>query len=277
VLIGTDGSQEAQVAVRWAAHYAALSDAEVSIVAVWQPPFSEIDLSTHGELIEESRRVLGDEWSAPLRDASVTFRPTVLEGDPREVLLARARAEDADLIVVGARGANGRSHPVHIGSVTHHLIHHTDRPLAAIPPAALDRAPARILVGADGSPGSARAVDWCADTAPRLGAEVVVVFSEQVLAEWVPHRDPRSWYQQAGRDCADWATPLRDAGVLSSTLVREHEPVTGILEAAAQEDADLIVVGTRGRGGFAGLRLGSTALKLLHRSGLPVVLVPPAA
>jgi nucleotide-binding universal stress UspA family protein len=67
---------------------------------------------------------------------------------------------------------------------------------------------------------------------------------------------------------------LRNAGVEVRSLVVEHSATRGLTEIAIREDAELLVVGTRGRGGFTGLRLGSTALKLLHRSGLPVVLVP---
>jgi nucleotide-binding universal stress UspA family protein len=275
VLVGTDGSSEAQVALSWAASYAAKTHGDVSVVTAWQPPSIEVDLPTHDEQIEAARVILEEQWCAPLRGTSVAYQASVLEGDPREVLLVRAAEEDADLVVVGARGSGGSVHPIHMGSVTHHLVHHTDRPLAAIPPQARTGAPSRIVVGVDGSPSADGAVEWCANNAPRLGADVVAVFSERILAEWVPRDDPRSWYQHARRDCAEWAAPLREAGVLASSIVREFEPVTGLLDAASHEDADLVVVGTRGRGGFAGLRLGSTALKVLHRSGLPVVLVPP--
>ncbi len=57
----------------------------------------------------------------------------------------------------------------------------------------------------------------------------------------------------------------------------EHEPVKAITEAGVHNRAGLVVVGTRGTGGITGLRLGSTALKVLHHSGLPVVLVPPTS
>ena len=58
------------------------------------------------------------------------------------------------------------------------------------------------------------------------------------------------------------------------TRIVEHEAPTALLEAANDGTTDLLVVGTRGRGGFADLVLGSTALKVLHRSDIPVVLVP---
>lgn len=55
----------------------------------------------------------------------------------------------------------------------------------------------------------------------------------------------------------------------------KDEPVDGLTDTAIGERADITVVGTRGAGGIRGLRLGSTALGILHCSGLPVVLVPP--
>ena len=71
-----------------------------------------------------------------------------------------------------------------------------------------------------------------------------------------------------------WATPLRDAGIPTRTLVVENEPVTALAEGALDEQAGVIVAGTRGLGGVTGLRLGSTALNLLHHSALAVALIP---
>ena len=100
------------------------------------------------------------------------------------------------------------------------------------------------------------------------------MYANLPLAEWVPHTDPNSWYQTALKDCEAWTRPLRDARIRTRTIVVDHEPVTALTETGIHERAGLIVVGTRGTGGFAGLRLGSTALKVLHQSGLPVVVVP---
>ena len=274
LLAGTDGSPEAQVALRWAARFCAAIDAELVVATAWRPSFAEVDPDTHAERRVEAHAILEDLWCAPARDAGVSYHAALLEGDPRDWLLVHADEVDADLIVVGARGGGG-AHPMHLGSVTHHLVHHTDRPLATITPSTRPIPPARIVVGVDGSAGSASAVQWCVDYAQPLGAEVVAVYAELPLVEWVRHDDPRGWYRQAQHDCEAWAAPLRDAGMRSRSLVVEHEPVRGLTEAAMREEADLLVVGARGRGGFTGLRLGSTALRVLHRSGHPVVLVPP--
>ena len=71
--------------------------------------------------------------------------------------------------------------------------------------------------------------------------------------------------------------PLHEAGIPTRALVLHKEPVAALTESGIREQVGLVVVGTRGLGGFSGLRLGTTALKVSHQSGLPVVLVPPEA
>ena len=269
VLVGTDGSTTAQGAVRWAAELCTGVDAELVIATAWTPPFAEVDPDTYAKRLEDARHVLDEQWCAPAREAAADYRAQVLEGDPRDLLLKGAAEENADLVVVGPRGAGGHPRSLDLGSVTHHLIHHTDRPLAAIP-ARVRTAPAeRILVGVDGSAGSARAVEWCAEYAARLAAEVIAVYAAEPSAA----RDARIGESGAHDEPESWIAPLHTAGLRSRALVVEQDPVTGLIEAGIREQAGLLVVGARGRGGFTGLRLGSTAWKIMHRSGSPVVLV----
>jgi nucleotide-binding universal stress UspA family protein len=277
MLVATDGSVNGQAAVRWAVDIARATGSELVMATAWRPGVAEVAPETYDELRADARRTLNDEWCAVAREADTPYQPLLLEGDPRQLLLAAADEAHADLIVIGARGTGSHPHALHLGSVAHHLVHHTTLPIAAIPASARSVWPSPIVVGVDGSAGSVAAVAWCRDVAPRLGAEVIAVYGELPLAEWVSRTDPRSWYQAAAERCESWASPLRDAGVSTRAVVVEHEPVRALTEAAIREQAGLIVVGSRGTGGFAGLRLGSTALKVLHHSGLPVVLVPPTA
>lgn len=274
VLVGTDGSVSAQVAVRWAVEVAVGTGSELLVANVWLPSFANVSPQIHDEMRDEASRLLDREWCAPARDAGVAFERVLLEGDPRKALLHAADERDVDLIVVGAQGHGSRPHGLHLGSVTHHLVHHTERPLAAIPASAQPVLPTRILVGVDGSEGSTHAVEWCRDVAGTLHAEVLAVHGQAPPADRVARADGTSWRQGALAECARWAEPLSEAGIPTRTLVVEEEPVTALAETGIRERAGLIVVGTRGRGGFTGLRLGSTALKVLHHGGLPVVLVP---
>ncbi len=275
VLVGTDGSASGGAAVRWATDLASATGAELVVARAWTPDEAELPHEHLEELRREARRVLDEEWCDDVRQRDQPYRPVLLEGDPRHELLEGARRQQADLLVVGARGTGSHPHALHLGSVAHHLAHHTMLPLALVPASARRSSPQRILVGVDESPGSAEAVLWCREVASALGAEVIAVHAELPLAEWVPHTDPDSWYQHALEHCATWVAPLRDAGIPTEIDVVEHEPVAGLTDAGVRNQAGLLVVGTRGTGGITGLRLGSTALKVLHHSGLPVVLVPP--
>jgi nucleotide-binding universal stress UspA family protein len=277
LLVGTDGSASGQVAVDWAASIARAIECELVVATAWQPPSgTELPPGTYAELRDEACRVLDDEWCTATREAGTAYEALFLEGDPLEVLLAAAADSHADLVVVGARGTSSHPHAPHLGSVTNHLVHHTTLPLAAIPASARPVSRTPILVGVDGSATSAMAVAWCCDVAPRLGAQVIAVYAEApLLAKWVLHRDLTSWYETALKDCEEWTRPLRDAGIATRSLVIEHDPALALTETGIREQAGLIVVGTRGTGGITGLRLGSTALKVIHHSGLPVVLVPP--
>jgi nucleotide-binding universal stress UspA family protein len=274
VLIGTDGSVNGQVALRWAVDLVRATSSELVVAQAWRPPFSEVPPGTYEELRDDARRVLEDRLSGIARDADIAHRVLLLEGDPRALLLAAAADVQADLVVVGARGSSSHAHPLHLGSVTHHLVHHATLPLATIPAPARPSPPTRILVGVDGSPGSTRAVAWCSDIARGLAAEVIAVYAAPPVTAPARSPDPNGPGRSRDAECEEWTRGLREAGVATRSLVVEDQAVVALTESGVREQADLIVVGTRGTGGFSGLRLGSTALKVLHRSGLPVVLVP---
>lgn len=140
----------------------------------------------------------------------------------------------------------------------------------------------RIVVGIDGSEGSERAVRWCADYGPRLGFEIVAVHVVVLpAAAWVlpggghaPEEDTRQELEQVAR--GRWCAPLKEAGAKHDVLLVEGNPAWMLLDVAEREDADMIVVGSRGRGGFGELLLGSTSHQLAHHTKRPVVIVPSA-
>ncbi len=273
ILVGVDGSEHSRVAMQWATSFAQATGAEVVVAFAWHPRFAEVSTEEFETLRREAAARL-EEWWAPLRNGPITARPLLLHGDPRDVLIDAANEEDVDLVVVGAPGMGDHMHALHLGSVTHHLVHHSPRPVAAIPTATHLGWPAPIVVGIEDSEGSRRAVEWCAGVAGALATEVVAVHSEELIAEWLPHSDPRSWYQASREHTEEWIAPVRRSGVAPRIVIDRGEPVDAITKVATEEHAGLVVVGGRGRGGVLGLRLGSTSLKLLHHSHLPVVMVP---
>jgi nucleotide-binding universal stress UspA family protein len=273
VLVGTDGSVGAQAALRWALSLVDAEGGELVVSTVRVPPLLEVLPKEIEARRREDAELLHD-WCAPARDSKLEFRELLLEGDPREQLLATAKAENVDLIVVGARGTGGRRHLLHLGSTTHHLAHHAQVPLAVIPPAAKAAWPATVVLGVDGSPGSLRAVDWLASFGAPLTDDVIAVMAKKATAERVSGGDSAIWCHEALDDMRGWVTPLRDAGVSARELVLSGHAVDVLSDAAIAEEAGLLVVGSRGHGGFPGLRVGTTALMVLYQAQIPVLMVP---
>jgi nucleotide-binding universal stress UspA family protein len=139
-----------------------------------------------------------------------------------------------------------------------------------------------IVVGVDGSDASARAVQWCAKYAVSLDATVVAVHAVDL-----PVYAPPTFASFQGlslteqqrdnlRDIAtrDWCKPLADAGVPHHVVLMDGGAAHAIIEVANTENAELVVTGRRGRGGFAELVLGSTSHHLSHHLNRPFVIVP---
>jgi nucleotide-binding universal stress UspA family protein len=72
----------------------------------------------------------------------------------------------------------------------------------------------------------------------------------------------------------EWCTPLVERGVAFRVVLADGRPAPAIIDAAHGEEAQLVVTGRRGRGGFAELVLGSTSYHLIHHLDRPLVLVP---
>ena len=134
----------------------------------------------------------------------------------------------------------------------------------------------RILVGVDGSEHADRAVRWAADLADTTGADVVVAHALGLLFrsgdEMVASDAHREEIQRLLED--EWSAPLRERGVSHRAELRDGNPVTVMLELADECDADLLVMGSRGAGGFPALLLGSMSTQVAQHSTRPVVIVP---
>lgn len=134
-----------------------------------------------------------------------------------------------------------------------------------------------IVVGTDGSENAAMAIAWAVDLALATDAEVVAVHSMGLLLHPdagapVPSYGRRDEMRKLFEDV--WCQPLRDSGVRHRAIFLEDNPVSAMLDTAETVGADLIVVGSRGHGGFPDLRLGSTSHQLLEYSDRPVAVVP---
>ncbi len=138
-------------------------------------------------------------------------------------------------------------------------------------------APGRIVVGVDGSEDSGRALGWAAALMEGSGGEIVAVHALGLLTHLGDDSVvPSSGHRQEVADKLErqWCRPLADASVGYRCLVIDGDAVTGVLRAAHEQGADLLVVGRRGSGGPPGLLLGSTSQQLVHQADVPVVVVP---
>ena len=139
----------------------------------------------------------------------------------------------------------------------------------------------RIVVGVDGSAGSVAALAWAVELAAQTGAAVEALSAWELTYGWIDGYAPdiERWCEEARREARarlDAAIAAVAGSHPSSTTVTptvvEGPAARALLDAS--KDADLVVVGSRGRGGFAGLLLGSVSQQVVHHARVPVTVVP---
>lgn len=144
----------------------------------------------------------------------------------------------------------------------------------------------RIVVGVDGSAHSEAALRWATRMAKGMGCEVVAVFGIAppmyidvgYMAPVAPPQLDPEWRAEIKKEFEQqWCKPLQDAGVRYRTMMENGRPASVIAGVADSVDADVIVVGRRGRGGVAELVLGSVSHELVLHARRPVLLIPAAA
>ena len=280
IIVGVDGSPNSLAALRWAHQEAALRNDSLVALFAWGfvPPGHAGDGHTFdtGYGPGEAEAALAAAVAGSLdRSTDVDLR-TVCEVPVRAL---RAAAAGADMLVVGARGVGG-FRGLLLGSVSGQCLHHAPAPLAIVrpDPAGTSAAGGRIVVGLDASPSAGRALDWAADEALRRSTDLEVVHAWDAF---YPVPGPGAGYPvmiAAAEDQARCTLDklLAEHGLAARGTVRARTvqgavaPV--LLEAAV--GADMVVLGTRGHGGFAGLVLGSVTHHLAHHAPCTVVVVP---
>lgn len=143
---------------------------------------------------------------------------------------------------------------------------------------------ARIVVGIDGSDGSADALRWAIELAAGVDAEVVAVHAHE-LPRYVPHAtgtpfvpELENWERLAQQEFElRWCAPLAAAGVRHRMVFQVGTPGEVLLGVAERVAADLIVTGRRGRSELLELLAGSVSQRMVHRAHCPVVVVPAVA
>lgn len=275
-IVGLDASEEADAALAWARSHAG-DDDEIVAVHAWQLPM----VTSYDALIVQ----MPDDAEA-VATAGLTERvrgenddrivPIVRQGHAGRAVVEEADDRDADMIVVGHRGQSRLS--MLLGSTANYVVHHAHRPVVIVR-AGLGERTRRVVVGVEdmGSDAQGDLVAWAAALP---GVEHVTVVHAWVLppiAEtYVPmantlHEDMDAAALDVARAAVDAAGPLPDGVEVVAESARGPAGSALIREA---EEADLVVVGTRGRGGFAGLVLGSTSASVAAHAPAVVAVVP---
>jgi nucleotide-binding universal stress UspA family protein len=291
IVVGVDGSVAARQAVLWAAGLGPVLGAEV--VAVHAVGLLEDLHDATEEPAAWRARVLDrvtHTWCAGLAEAACPHRVVVRDGPPVDVLLAVARDEHADLLVVGSRGVGAAEPAQALGSTSLHVLQTARCPVLVVPeppPGEPEPAPAglrRVLVGVDRSAPSLAALDLAADLAESAGGSLCVL----EVFEYVPPfpLGPSSARTSEAEERAIARTrglvevharAIRDRGVGVQVIVRSGDPAPTLLVVADDVDADVVVVGTRGRGDPAQPLIGSVARAVVNRIRRPTLVVPAAA
>ncbi len=283
IVVGVDGSPAGLEATRWAAREAALRGVPLRIVHAM--PQWACDTSAGGPYAEVARwmreaaeSVLGEAVDqARLEERGVTVGAELLPGDPRQALIKAGQG--AELLVTGNHGMGGFQGLL-LGSVALGVAGHAECAVAVIRESP-STPRGEVVVGVDGSPRGASAIAFAFAEAALRGADLRAVHAwDSITPDVMTSREGLDAIPAYPRDAVDrrllaealagWSERYPDVKLVED--VERGHPVDMLRRASAQ--ADLLVVGSRGRGGISGLILGSVSHALLHHAACPTVIVP---
>jgi nucleotide-binding universal stress UspA family protein len=313
VLVGVDGSAASLHALDWATAYAHRVGWALHIVCSYSlPSFTAASLdggyaALDDTTIQEGAKSVLAEAEARVADAGVRATTEVATGDAAGVLVELSG--EYGMAVVGTRGRGGFTERL-LGTVSSALPAHARCPVAVVPlraepnrgvswstpdggsgstapgaePAAAAEGAAairevrRIVVGVDGSPQAERALQHAITQANAWGAELTAVTGVPVgnagMLAWLPSNIDREQVLAdigAGMDVLVDKYEAENPGLRIRRIVLDGTGAELLTEFSTA--SDLVVVGSRGRGGFRGLLLGSTSQAVLHHAACPVLVV----
>jgi nucleotide-binding universal stress UspA family protein len=221
-----------------------------------------------------------------LHGCGLSVTTEIREGRPSQVILERAAALPADLIVIGAKGLSAPGE-FRLGSTAYKLVHYAECSVLVARPPEWTQPPLCTILAADGSLEAQRAAEFlCALSLPQWSEVGVVGVAEATVgipsgsypaerrpAAGVPEVVRRALLDAAEARVTEVVERLHDCGGQVWSAVRLGHPAEEILATAQAQDADLIVVGARGQTRAEPFRLGGVAQKVVKYASCSVLVV----
>lgn len=289
IVCAVDGSDASKTAAKWAANTAVKRGIPLRLVSSYSMPqflyaegmvppqelYEDLEAETL-EKIEEAKKVAVDF----VPDVDVSHQ--IEEGSPIDMLLDLS--EQCTMIVMGSRGLGGLSGMV-MDSVSAAVVSHASCPVVVVREdnhVTEETKYGPVVVGVDGSGVSQKAIENAFKEADARGAELIAVHTwmdMQVQASLAGLSAAQQQWQVVeeeqnallGHRLAGWQERFPDVKV--TKVVTRDRPVRALADAS--EGAQLLVVGSHGRGGFKGMLLGSTSRALLQAAPCPMMVVRP--
>lgn len=284
VIVGYDGSEGSELALRWAAITAKQRGRTLEVLTTWSMPAADLGMGAAAlvqqDLVDELRKE-----AQATNDTGLEVAAELGANAIGEIVAGRAasamvnRSEDAEMVVVGSHGTGGLTGFL-LGSISRQVATHASCPTVVV------RAPlpdaGDMVVGVDGSPHSLKALQWAFEQASFTGSALHVLHSWEIPPTWsmveVPSYEPEILIRDYGnaelRDTSEAMAGFRDEfpDVKVRQEVMKGSPVKSLVKAS--EKASMLVVGSRGLGGFRGLLLGSVSHAVVHKAACTVAVVP---
>lgn len=282
IVVGTDLSETAEIAVEHAASLAEKLGAQLTLLYAGEDP---------GAPLKE----LGDRFSA---------ETAAVPGPPADVLVGETERLGADLLVVGSVGMSGAKRFA-LGNVPNKVSHHAPTDLLIVKtdkPSSGSKRYEKVLVGTDGSPTAMRAVEMSCELAKSLAAETLIVTvyeppsehelkqlrggTSDAIGAWSQTREQRQtpagfqWRLASAAQAEDVldraADRVAEKGLQAEVRAVEGSPVDCMLKIAKDDSFDLIAVGSVGMSGSKRFMLGNVPHRLSHNSPTDILILHTA-
>lgn len=282
ILVGVDGSQASYKATWWAANYAKHAGLTLQIVCAYSlPSYAAVSFDASYTAMGDDNAAHSDaqeilsKAKAIADEQGVEAATLIVTGDPASVFVELSR--NYNLIVIGNRGKGGLAERL-LGTTSSSLPAYAYCPIVVVPYTDddgkimhLSNTITRVAVGYDESGWGLKALDLAAEFANLWNAQLDVI-SAVTQASGLDNADEIA--SASEKAVSSHIDPLKDSypELTVNKVIVAGNPVDAL--AKASYDHDVVVVGSRGRGGFTGLLLGSTSQGLLQHAVAPVYVVP---